>query len=273
MSVQQITTGPDLTLVARRWSAHAERYHRWGDLAHGRPDYQDAWVRVLADAVGHPVRDGSRPLRVVDVGTGTAEVALLLARMGHQVTGYDIAPGMLAKARTKAAEEGLDVDFVEADAAELPLADASVDVVINRMMLWTQYDPVRSLTDWRRVLVPGGRLVVIDAMHFTPPSDRVGRLRSLRGRVVWAVIDLVERMRRPDPGQRVRGYAEDAVQPPGMSWRDVSDARRHFVDAGMSDARQVWLDGVAEASRRTAPLKWRLAGRLPRFFMFTWDRP
>lgn len=272
MTLHQTVTGPDVSMVADRWSAHAERYHRWGDLAHGGPVYREAWVRALTEAVGHPVRDGSRPLRIADVGTGTAEVALLLARMGHHVTGYDIAPGMLAKARQKAVAEQVDVTFVQADAADLPIDDGSIDVVINRMMLWTLYDPAGALREWRRVLTDQGRVVVIDAMHFTRPDSPRDRLRYLRGRVVWTAIDLVERLVRPDPGQRVRGYADDATQPPGMSWRRVEDVRRHFVDAGMGDARQVWLDDVAEASRRTAPLKWRLAGRLPRFFMFVWDR-
>jgi ubiquinone/menaquinone biosynthesis C-methylase UbiE len=101
-------------------------------IAHGHPDYQRAWVNALAGLVGHSRRDGSLALRVADIGT--AEIALLLAEMGHDVTVYDIAPGMLERARTKADTTGIAVRFAHGDAYDLPLADGSVDVVINRMV-------------------------------------------------------------------------------------------------------------------------------------------
>ncbi|MGH3615948.1 MAG: hypothetical protein ACRDRK_25810, partial [Pseudonocardia sp.] len=71
-------TVPSIEQIAARWSAHAEHYQRWGDLAHGHPAYRNAWIDALAGLVGHPGRDGSPPLRIADIGTGTAEIALLL---------------------------------------------------------------------------------------------------------------------------------------------------------------------------------------------------
>lgn len=267
-------TAPSTEQIAARWSAHAERYHRWGDLAHGHPAYRSAWVDALADLVGHPRRDGSPALRVVDIGTGTAEIALLLAEMGHDVTGYDIAPGMLQKATAKANAAGIAVRFARGDAYDLPLADGSVDVVINRMVFWTLYDPPRALREWRRVLAPGGRIVVIDALHFATPTTLLQRVRHIRGRIFWTVQDRLERARERlqhrSSDTRTSQYRCDAVAPPGMSWQSVADAQRHFTEAGLSEHTQGWLDTVVDVDRRTAALRWRIAGRLPRFFTLTW---
>lgn len=268
-------TAPSTEQIAARWSSNAERYHRWGDLAHGHPDYRRAWVTALTGLVGHPHRDGSPALRVADIGTGTAEIALLLAELGHDVTGYDIAPGMLQKARSKADAAGIAVRFVRGDAYDLPLADGSVDVVINRMVFWTLYDPPRALREWRRVLAPDGRIVVIDALHFATPTTLLQRVRQIRGRVFWATQDRLERARdrlqHRGSDTLTSQYRCDAVQPPGMSWQSVADAQRHFTEAGMSELAQGWLDTVFDVDRRTAPLRWRIAGRLPRFFTLTWQ--
>src|SRR5437879_848691 len=59
-----------------------------------------AWRRVLEQAFD-PLDSGS-PLRIVDVGTGTGAMATLMAGMGHDVTGVDLAPGMLQCARENA---------------------------------------------------------------------------------------------------------------------------------------------------------------------------
>jgi ubiquinone/menaquinone biosynthesis C-methylase UbiE len=276
MNREPTVTVPSTAQIAARWSANADRYHRWGDIAHGHPDYQRAWVNALAGMVGHPRRDGSPALRVADIGTGTAEIALLLAEMGHDVTGYDIAPGMLERARKKADTMGIAVRFAHGDAYDVPLADGSVDVVINRMVFWTLHDPPRALREWRRVLAPGGRIVVIEALHFAAPTTFREGMRWIRTQVFWAAQDRFERIReqlrhgRRDAG--TREYHSDAIQPPGMRWQRVADAQRYFTEAGLTEVRQGWLDTVADAHRRTASLRWRLAGLLRRFFTLTWQQ-
>ncbi|MGH3564453.1 MAG: class I SAM-dependent methyltransferase [Pseudonocardia sp.] len=274
-------TVPSIEQIAARWSAHAERYHRWGDLTHGHPAYRNAWIDALAGLVGHPGRDGSPPLRIADIGTGTAEIALLLAGMGHDVTGYDIAPGMLAVAQAKAdaarvPSAGVTVRFEHGDAYDLPLADAAVDVVINRMVFWTLHDPGAALREWRRVLAPGGRIVVIDALHFATPTTVRERAHRVRERAFWTTLGRFEhardRLRYGRRNGRSGQYRSDAVQPPGMRWQGVADAKRHFTEAGLSTVIPGRLDTVADAHRRTASLRWRAAGLLPRFFTLTWTR-
>ncbi|MBB4200009.1 hypothetical protein CCR94_21675 [Rhodoblastus sphagnicola] len=99
----------------------------------------------------------------IEMETERAEWAsLLLAAMGHQVTGADIAEDMLAQARAKAAARSLTATFLIGDAEAHPFPDASFDVVVNRHLLWTRPDPERALFEWTRVLAPGGKMVIID---------------------------------------------------------------------------------------------------------------
>jgi ubiquinone/menaquinone biosynthesis C-methylase UbiE len=97
--------------------------------------------------------------RVLDIGTGTGFVAFLLAELGHRVTGVDASEAMLAKARGKAAECGLDIPFEQGATERLPFAEASFDAVTARHFTWTLLQPERAFAEWRRVLTSGATLV------------------------------------------------------------------------------------------------------------------
>ncbi|MGR8921081.1 MAG: class I SAM-dependent methyltransferase, partial [Gammaproteobacteria bacterium] len=70
--------------------------------------------------------------RVLDVGCGTGVVALTAARAGARVTGADLTPALLERARENAALAGLDVSFEEADVEALPFDNASFDIVLSQ---------------------------------------------------------------------------------------------------------------------------------------------
>ncbi|SMD25962.1 class I SAM-dependent methyltransferase [Kibdelosporangium aridum] len=252
--------------AAAYWSSQAARYDRWGDLAHGHPRYREAWTDALGRLAGHPVRDGTAPRRVADIGCGTGELALLLATMGHRVSGYDIAPGMLERARANITAAGAlngAVDVAMAESRDLPVEDGSFDVVISRMVFWALPDPVAALAEWHRVLAPGGRIVVIDALHFAQPTTALGRLRNTASRLFWTVLGWVDR-------HRPAASAPARPSGPGDGWRSVDEPANLFAAAGMPGVRVDWLDDVAAAHRKTAPLRWRLAGLLPRFYTLSW---
>lgn len=146
------------------WTGRAEAYHAH-QLESERAPYDRAlWRRVWAEALpeGH--------LRIADMGTGSGYVANLLADAGHQVTGVDSSPGMItaAEAETQRRRDaGLPTaEFLAGDAINPPLADASVDAVTSRYLLWTLTDPVAALRSWSRLVVPGGIIACVDAPWF-----------------------------------------------------------------------------------------------------------
>lgn len=114
----------------------------------GRP--QPAFVR-LAQA-------GEVTGRVLDVGCGTGEHALLAASLGHEVLGVDIAPRAVALARAKAAARGLEADFVVHDALRLSELDARFDTVLDCGLFHGLDDHERPafVDGLALVLAPGG---------------------------------------------------------------------------------------------------------------------
>jgi arsenite methyltransferase len=112
--------------------------------------------------------------RVLDLGSGAGTDSLIAAQMvGEEgrVTGIDMTPAMLAKARAAAAAMGLsNVDFVEGEAERLPFPDESIDVVISNGVIDLIPDKDAVFTELHRVLVPGGRMQIADVTIQNPVS-------------------------------------------------------------------------------------------------------
>jgi SAM-dependent methyltransferase len=113
--------------------------------------------------------------RVLDLGSGAGTDSLVAAlQVGPtgSVMGVDMTPEMVAKARAGAAELGLaNVAFVEAEAEQLPFADASFDVVVSNGVIDLIPDKDAVFAELHRVLVPGGRIQVADVTIQQPVSD------------------------------------------------------------------------------------------------------
>jgi ArsR family transcriptional regulator len=103
--------------------------------------------------------------RYADLGIGDGLLTLMLAEVAEVVTAVDVSPEMLRQLALRAKQKGIhNVETVEGDIEKLPLPDASHDVVVMSQALHHAHDPANALREARRILVPGGTLLVIDLL-------------------------------------------------------------------------------------------------------------
>jgi SAM-dependent methyltransferase len=132
------------------------------DQAAGYYDESRGIPREVEEQAADRVEAAAGPAaRLLEVGVGTGRVALPLHRRGRQVVGVDLSLPMLERYRAKAAAEGLPPPrLLRADATRLPLRDACVDAVLEVHVLHLVPDWELALAEARRVLVPGGAVLI-----------------------------------------------------------------------------------------------------------------
>ena len=123
----------------------------------------NAWQKkILTNAPDKPVLD------ILDAGCGPGFFSIILSQLGHRVTGLDGSDGMLNHAANKAVAHGTRPLFLKGDCHNLPFADQSFDLVISRNVTHALRDNKQVYAEWKRVLRPGGVLLIFDAnWHLT----------------------------------------------------------------------------------------------------------
>jgi ubiquinone/menaquinone biosynthesis C-methylase UbiE len=113
---------------------------------------------------------GRANARVLDVGSGMGQLALLLARRSEvgQVLGIDLSGEDVHAARRLAEIVGGNATFLEMDASAMTFADGEFDIVVSTLALHHWDDPVAVLREIRRVLAPGGRALILDMRRDAP---------------------------------------------------------------------------------------------------------
>jgi SAM-dependent methyltransferase len=112
--------------------------------------------------------------RLLDVACGTGVVAITAARRGAKVSGLDLTPVLLERARHNASVASVDIDFIEGDAEALPYPDGSFDVVLSQFGHIFAPRPAVVAREMLRVLKQGGRI----AFSSWPPEHFTGRMFS-----------------------------------------------------------------------------------------------
>jgi ubiquinone/menaquinone biosynthesis C-methylase UbiE len=165
-------------------------------------------LKTLANAVG-TAPDAS----VLDLGCGAGHASFAVAPHARSVLAYDLAPQMLATVAAAANERGLANIRTERGAAEaLPFAAASFDWVISRFSAHHWHDVPRALSEVRRVLKPGGRVLFIDSAGADQP-------------LLDTHLQAIEVLR---DASHIRSYRAD-------EWL------KHFADAGFTaQVRERW---------------------------------
>lgn len=187
------------------------------------------------------------PADALDVGCGTGFLANLLARLGYRVIGVDAAAKMLDAARARSAGLTAPPAFVEGDAHAPPLPAESLDIVANRHVLWTLQDPPRAFAAWRRLLRPGGRVLIIDSLWAFGDAQQNPRPGATPWAEAWA------RLYSPE----VRAAL------PMMDARSLDPALEQLRAASFVEVTVTRLSAV-EAYERAHPTEW-YKGDEPRY--------
>jgi ubiquinone/menaquinone biosynthesis C-methylase UbiE len=155
-----MTTTDDTAKVLRAWEKSAPGY-----------DKQIAFFEKIWFGGGREWLGARAQGRVLEVAIGTG-LNLPHYPADVTITGIELSPAMLAIAKQRAADLGRDVDLHTGDAQALPFSDEAFDTVVCALSLCTIPDPATAIGEMRRVLVPGGRLLLLDHIASTWPPVR-----------------------------------------------------------------------------------------------------
>lgn len=207
--------------------------------------YADEEIEAVEDGAdmglgcGNPTAIASleRGEVVLDLGSGGGFDCFLAARevgSDGRVIGVDMTPAMVEKARANVAKnETSNVEFRLGEIEHLPVADASIDVIISNCVINLSPDKPRVFDEAFRVLRPGGRLAISDVVRTAPfPSDIRRDPSSVAGCVAGASsIDELESI------LETAGFAEITIEPKAESeefireWDDERDVSDYIVSA------------------------------------------
>ena len=151
----------DLIESQTLWDNAAATFDCEADHGLGDPETRQAWQRLLLQLLPPP------PAMILDLGCGTGSLSLLMAEEGYQVSGGDFSEQMLIQARAKATHNGQRIDFHLMDVANPQLGEHKFSVVLCRHVLWALPEPEVVLQRWAKLLLPGGKLVLIEGFWMT----------------------------------------------------------------------------------------------------------
>jgi ubiquinone/menaquinone biosynthesis C-methylase UbiE len=229
--------------ISAYWHTRSDTYDKF-PAPRSEEDERAAYFSVLKRSVN------GAGLKVLDVGTGTGFIALMMAEMGHEITGLDLTESMLEKARRRTNGNGHLINFRIGDAEDLPFEDDSFDAVVCRYLLWTLPDPWKALGEWYRVTRPGGSILCIEGQWRN--NSLKGRLKKLSRRLGILLYE------KTDP--RTLGYdKQTAGRLPFSDGLAPGEAAALFRDTGLINVSIETLSDIRDIQARNMPLLYRLA--------------
>ncbi len=232
-------------LIKEYWDSRSNSY----DRSPGHICLPEVWRSILSD-----VFDST--MRILDVGTGTGFLALILAEMGHEVVGLDLSEGMIKEAKRKAERRKLKIKFVLGDAENLPFEDESFDAVICRHLIWTLPNPKVALSEWARVARK--KVVVIDGKWMDRSLST--RVRKFIGRILIGIYE------RRNPFRQIHYRREVNKHLPFYGGADMSVMIDMFRSVGLHPKVRdlMW---VRDLQMKDMPIVYRIAWTKRDYFM------
>ncbi len=174
-------TATSVTVTAQATATTRARYDRLAPIYDQIQRGMERWLGPLRAELWQRVK--GREVLEIGVGTGNN---IAHYPSGCSLTAIDLSPRMLERARARADRLGVAVTLREADAQTLPFADASFDTVVTTCVFCSVPDPLRGLSEVRRVLKPGGQLLMLEHVRSYRPV--LGTLMQLLNPLVVRVM-------------------------------------------------------------------------------------
>jgi len=138
------------------WDEAAAAFDNEPDHGLRDPNVRGAWTMLLKAWLP------TTRAMILDIGCGTGSLSVVLAELGHDVTGIDLSPAMISLAAMKAVAAGQSITFQVMDAAFPQLSLQHFDALVCRHLLWALPEPAQVLRRWVTLLKPGGRFMLIE---------------------------------------------------------------------------------------------------------------
>ncbi len=147
-----------LAQISNHWNRRAATYQSNMNADFMNPKVYRRWTEVIFSILGNDDK-----LTILDAGCGTGALSHILANHGeHRILAVDISEQMLRNARNNLSSWSDRIEFLNQDITQLPIQDASFDLIVSRFVVWTLPHPEQAIKEWYRLLKPNGKIILID---------------------------------------------------------------------------------------------------------------
>ncbi|MBU2866997.1 class I SAM-dependent methyltransferase [Pacificibacter marinus] len=205
------------------------------------------WHRFIETAFG---LEGAQfnGQKVLDIACGTGEISRVLVGLGADVTAVDFSETMLARAQEKLNDQTWRA--VQADAEALhPIVDSTFDFAVTRHLAWTLTNPVTAYQEWRRVLKPGGQLLIVDG-NWVAGKSNLQRVKN------WIADRISER--RPRSVKEISAHRAIVSRLPYGAGLTAERLQADLRLGGFQSFRLLEVDRLYRAGMRGHPIAARL---------------